>query len=148
VTSPDDIPEVEPQLGEVERVPLKVVPIYVQPIEDEPEPVEEQEEVIQEETAPKPRTVVFAAAAAVLALGTLVAHIVAIAVATAGDFPAGTLLGYVAIGLSVLAVVVGAVAIIRRRARRWAIAAVVLAVLANPIVLLTVLSFLSGLQTG
>ena len=72
----------------------------------------------------------------------------AIAVATAGDFPTGTYLGYVAIGLSVLAVVVGVTAVIIGHGRVWAVPAIAVAVLANPWVLLTVLRFLSGLQTG
>ena len=144
--SPDELPAVEPAPGEVERVPLKVVPIYVQPIEDEPEAADE--ELAEEEPVAKPRTPLFAAVAGLLALATVAVHIAAIVVATGGDFAAGTVLGYLAIGISGLAVVIGIVAIIRRRYRAWAIAAVVLAVLANPAVLLAVLRYLSGLQTS
>ena len=147
--TPEEPPVVPSAPGQVERVPLKVVPIYLQPIEEEPEaPDVPDEELVEEERAPKPRTPVFAAAAGLLALATVVVHITAIVVATGGDFPTGTFLGYLAIGLSGLAVVVGAVAIIWGRYRAWAIAAVVLAVLANPVVLLVVLRFLSGLQTS
>lgn|GEM_PF-2311722 len=132
--------------GEVERVPLKVVPIYVQPIEDEPEPPEE--EFVAEEPAPKKRTALLGIVAAVLALGTIGVHAAAIVVASTGDFPLGTTLGYVAIGVSVLAVVVGVVAAILGRGRTWGIAATILAIAANPFVLLAVLTFLSGLQTS
>lgn len=148
-TNRTEPPVVPPSPGEVERVPLKVVPIFVQPIEEEPEaPDAPDEDLVEEEPAPKPRTPLFAAAAGLLALATVAVHIAAIAVATGGDFPTGTFLGYFAVGLSGLAIVVGAVAIIRGRYRAWAIAAVVLAVLANPVVLLVVLRFLSGLQTS
>jgi hypothetical protein len=138
VTSPDS-----PSAAEVERVPLKVVPIYVQPIDDEPEPVEE---VVVEEPAPPRRPPVWIAAV-VLALGTIGVHIAAIVVASAGDFPTGTLLGYVAIGLSLLSVIAGVVAAILGRGRTWGIVAAVIAVLANPFVLLTLLTWLSGLQS-
>jgi hypothetical protein len=152
VTSPDDVPSAEPRLGEVERVPLKVVPIYVTPLEDEPstEPPAEEviaEEVVAEEPSARRRTVAFVFAAVILALGTVGAHIAAISVATAGDFPTGTLLGYLAIGLSALALVVGLVAVIRGRGRAWAIGAIVVAIVANPAVLLAVLRLLSELQT-
>ena len=138
MTSPDS-----PPAAEVERVPLKVVPIYVQPIEDEPEPLDE---VVAEEPAPRRRPPAWIAAV-VLALGTIGAHIAAIVVASAGDFPMGTLLGYVAIGLSLLAVVAGVIAAILGRGRTWGMVAAVIAVLANPFVLLTVLTGLSQLQS-
>lgn len=130
----------------VERVPLKVVPIYVQPLVDEPEP---PEEIVQDEPEPPARTRPWLGLVAVaLTLAMIGVHIAAIVVATAGDFPQGTLLGYLAIGLSGLAVVVGVTAAILGRGRAWGIAATVVAVLANPWVLLGVLRLLSGLQTG
>lgn len=133
----------------MERVPLKVVPIYVQPIEDEPEPPgEEPAEEVVDEPAPRPRTRLLGVVAAALALVTIGVHIAAIVVASGGDFATGTLLGYLAIGASALAVVAGLVAAILGRGRAWGIAAVVVAVVANPLVLLAVLRFLSGLQTG
>ena len=138
MTSPDS-----PSAAEVERVPLKVVPIYVQPIEEEPELVEE---VVVEEPAPRRRPPVWIAAV-VFALATIGVHIAAIVVASAGDFPTGTLLGYIAIVLSVLAVVAALVAVVLGRGRLWAILAAIVAVLANPFVLLTVLTGLSQLQS-
>ena len=144
MTSPDGSPQ-----GEVERVPLKVVPIYVQPLEDEPA-IEPDDDVIVEDLTPTPRRrPVWAALAAILlALGTVAVHVSAIVVASGGDFVTGTTLGYVAIGLSVVAVVVAIAAVVIGRWRWWALAAGLLAVLANPWVLLTVLRFLSGLQTA
>ena len=132
--------------GEVERVPLKVVPIYLQPIDDEPEAPEEEPVVVEEPV--RARRPYLGIAAAVLALGTIGVHIAAIVVATGRDFPTGTYLGYVAIGLSALAVVVGVVAAVIGRGRAWGIAAAVVGILANPWVLLVVLRFLSGLQTS
>ena len=132
-------------MGEVERVPLKVVPIFVQPIEEEP-PVED--DILVEEPFPRKRPVYVAFAAAALALGTIGVHIAAIVVASAGEFVTGTLLGYVAIGLSALAVLTAIGALVVGRLRVCAIAAGILAILANPIVLLVVLRFLSGLQTA
>lgn len=132
--------------GEVERVPLKVVPIYVTPIEDEPEAPEEEPEVVEE--ALRVRRPWIGLAAVALTVATIGVHAAAIVVASNGDFPTGTLLGYIAIGLSALAVVVGLVAAVVGRGRAWGIAAAVVAVLANPWVLLIVLRFLSGIQTG
>ncbi|CAN5397193.1 hypothetical protein BH11ACT5_BH11ACT5_22230 [soil metagenome] len=132
--------------GEVERVPLKVVPIYLQPIDDEPEAPEEEPVVVEEPV--RVRRPYLGIAAVVLALGTVGVHIAAIVVATGRDFPTGTYLGYVAIGLSALTVVVGLVAAVIGRGRAWGIAAAVVGILANPWVLLVVLRFLSGLQTG
>jgi hypothetical protein len=143
VTSPDDI-----SLGEVERVPLKVVPIFVQPIEDEPEPPETpDDEFVAEEHGRARRRPYVGIAAVLLALGTVGVHIAAVVVASGGDFPGGELLGYVAIGISALAAVVGLLAAIVGWGRAWGITAIVIAVLANPWVLLMVLRFLSGLQT-
>jgi hypothetical protein len=137
----------------VERVPLKVVPIYVHPIEDEfadhdagPDGTP-ADEVVEEEPARRPRTPAFAISAVVLAAVTIAVHIAAIVVAIDGDFPLGTLLGYLAIGTSALAVIVGIVAVVIGRGRGWAFAAVLVAILANPVVLLAVLRALSGLQT-
>ena len=136
--------------GDIERVPLKVVPIFVQPMEVEPEEPapETPDEFVSEEPTTKRRRPYVGIAAMVLALGTIGAHVAALVVASDGDFPTGTYLGYVAIGLSALAVVVGLVAAVIGRGRAWGIVAVIVAVLANPWVLLVVLRFLSGAQTS
>ena len=132
--------------GEVERVPIKVVPYYVQPSpEEEPQQAPEGEEV---PPVPRRRTPLVGIAAAVLALGVVALTTAAIVVASAGDFGLGTTLAYAAIGTSILAVVVAIVGIAGGFGRGWAIPAFIVAVLANPIVLLTVLDFAEGLQTG
>ena len=152
MTSPEEPTAAAAPQGEVERVPLKVVPIFVQPIEDEPEPVEERGEdadaVPSAEAAPRRRTRVVGIAAALLALGTIGVHIAAVVVSSAGDFGTGAQLGWIAIGLSALAVVVGVIAAVIGSGRAWGIAAALVAVLANPYVLLTVLRLLSGAQTA
>ena len=139
MTSPGD---------EVERVPLKVVPIFVTPIEDEVVVEEESVEAeVVDEPTPRARRPFLGWAAALLSLATIGVHIAAVVVASSGDFVTGTVLGYVAIGLSGLAVVVGVAAAIVGRGRSWGIAAALVAVLANPVVLLALLRLLSGLQT-
>ena len=154
MTSPEEpnAPDDAPPHGEVERVPLKVVPIFVQPIVDEPELVVEDDDdldaAVSAEDEPRRRTRLVGIAAMVLALGTIGVHIAAVVVSSAGDFVAGAQLGWVAIGLSALAVLVGLVAAIIGRGRAWGIVAVLVAVLANPYVLLTVLRLLSGAQTA
>lgn len=138
MTSPDDAN------AEVERVPLKVVPIFVTAIE-EPEAVEPEVVVEPEpEAAPRRRTPWVAVAAGILALGTVGVHVAALVVATDGRFELGTILGYVAIGLSALAVLTGIAAAIVGRLRGWAVAAAVLGLVANPYLLLLVLRSLSG----
>ena len=141
MTSPDETTK-----GEVERVPLKVVPLYVQPLQplenDEP-PADELDDDI-EEGRPKRRTPAVAVFAGTLALGTIGVHAAAVVVSSQGDYATGASLAYVAIGLSVLAVLTAIVAVVVGRGRAWAVGAALLAVLANPFVLLTVLDFLSG----
>ena len=154
MTSPEEpiAPDDAPPHGEVERVPLKVVPIFVQPIVDEPELVVEDDDdldaAVSTEDEPRRRTRLVGIAAMVLALGTIGVHIAAVVVSSAGDFATGAQLGWVAIGLSALAVLVGVTAAIIGRGRAWGIVAVLVAVLANPYVLLTVLRLLSGAQTA
>lgn len=81
-----------------------------------------------------------------LGLATLTALTVGVAVSLAatGGFAIGTLLGYVAIALSAAAVVLGVVAAVANRGRRIGIAAAVVGVLANPLVLLVTLRLLAG----
>ena len=154
MTSPEEpiAPDDAPPHGEVERVPLKVVPIFVQPIVDEPELVVEDDDdldaAVSAEDEPRRRTRLVGIAAMVLALGTIGVHIAAVVVSSAGDFATGAQLGWVAIGLSALAVLVGVIAAIIGRGRAWGIVAVLVAVLANPYVLLTALRLLSGAQTA
>lgn len=121
--------------GSVERVPLKVVPYYVEPL-----PVDETTEPPEIEVVPEPATTpLVGLVAALLALATIIVHAVAITVATAGDFATATVLGYVAIGLSIAAVLGGVFAAITQRGRRIGIGAAIVAIVANPFVLLSLL---------
>ena len=129
--------------GEVERVPLKVVPIFI----DEPVVSEPIETPDAPPPAPRPKTALLGATALAAAVIAGVLQGVAIAVATGGDYLAATVLGYVSIGLAVVAVVGGVVAIILDRGRRLGIAGVVLGVLANPFVLLTLFQLVGTLTT-
>ena len=128
--------------GELEKVPIKVVPIYIEPmleeyVDPEPEVVESQ----PEPTVVRPLIGQIAFGAALL---TIVAHAVAVATASASAWSTGTVLGYIAIGLSVLAVLGGIAAIILNRGRRLGIIAIVMGVLANPWVLLEILRLFAG----
>ena len=139
MTSPGD---------EVERVPLKVVPIFVTPIDVEPEVDEEVDDAeVVDEPTPRVRRPLLGWAAALLAAATIGVHIAAIVVASSGDFATGTVLSYVAIGLSALAVVAGISGAIVGPRRAWGIVAALVAALANPVVLLWLLRQLSELQT-
>ena len=129
--------------GEVERVPLKVVPIFI----DEPVVSEPIETPDAPPPAPRPKTALLGATALAAAVIAGVLQGVAIAVATGGDYFAATVLGYLSIGLAVLAVVGGVVAIILDRGRRLGIAAVALGVLANPFVLLILFQLVGTLTT-
>lgn len=129
----------------VERVPLKVVPIYVEPIIEEPEP---DEEVVVEAPVVRRRPLWVVLAVIGLTIATIAVHAVAIVVSTAGDFAGGTTLAFVAVGLSALAVVGGITATVLGRWRFVAIVATIIAILANPLVLIALLRLLSGLQTA
>lgn len=122
------------------EVGIKVVPMY---IEGEDAPVDE-------EHAPVERVKTPVLGVVALALGALTgaALVTAIIVASAGDWSLGTIVGYGAIGLSVLAVVGGVTAVVLGLGRRWGVLAVVLGVLANPLVLLAILRFFGGIETG
>jgi hypothetical protein len=131
----------------VERVPLKVVPYFVDPQPDaesvtadaEPEPVAPERVVV-----PRRRRAVLGILSLVFAVLTAVAQVVAIVVASDGDLGLGTLLGYGAIGLSVVAVGLGVAVLVRGPGRRWAVAGILLGILANPWVLLWLLTAVGG----
>jgi len=129
--------------GEVQRVPLKVVPIFI----DEPVVAEPIETPDAPPPAPRRKTALLGATALAAAVIAGVLQGVAIAVATGGDYFAATVLGYLSIGLAVVAVVGGVVAIVLDRGRRLGSAAVALGVLANPFVLLTLFRLVGTLIT-
>ncbi|MCU1580284.1 MAG: Naphthoate synthase [Rhodoglobus sp.] len=124
----------DPELG------IKVVPMFIEgedePAEEEPEPLERTGTALLG---------VLALAFAVLTAAALAAGVV---MATAGDYRLATVVAYGAIGLSVLAVIGGVLAVILGWGRRWGVIAVIVGVVADPLVLLVVLRFVGGLQTG
>lgn len=133
--------------GEIERVPLKVVPIYIesQAVEGEAEP-----EIVEPEpsAAPRKKTALLGILAIAVALVALALQITAITVATGGDYELGTLLGYLAVGVAVLAVLAGIAALILGRGRRTGIVAILLGIVANPLVLLALLRLAGGAQSS
>jgi uncharacterized membrane protein len=70
-----------------------------------------------------------------LGLATAGALVTGIVLATGDRFRDATWAAWAAVGISVLAVLFGLVALILGRDRAWAVAGVVLAILANPLVL-------------
>ena len=125
----------EPELVEAELVEVETVETI---IDVEVLDAEVFEDIQRGEVIP-PRSPAVGAAALGLAAVTAIAHIIAVVVASANDFDLGTTLGYVAIGLSVLAVVLGALAVILDRGRRLGVASVALGLVANPYILLLLL---------
>ncbi|GAA1221289.1 1,4-dihydroxy-6-naphthoate synthase [Rhodoglobus aureus] len=140
--------------GDIERVGTKVVPYYVVGVvEDEPEVSTEQPEpntVNPESVAPdsysvrRPRPTWLGFIAATLGLATFVLLIVAMLIATGGDFPAGTILSYVTIVVSISAVITAVICLVLGYQRRWAAFGLAMAILANPLVLVTVFRSFEG----
>lgn len=81
-------------------------------------------------------------AAFLLAIGSAIVQAVGIAQASASHWELGAQLAWVAIALSVVAIIVGLVAVILNRGRRWGVAAMVLGVVANPLVLVALFRLL------
>jgi hypothetical protein len=79
-----------------------------------------------------------------LSLLLLILDVVALVLADNRSWVPATVLAQIATVGTIVAFVVGAVAVIVSRGRRWGIAAVVVAVIANPIILTKVLGFLAG----
>ena len=129
--------------GPVERVPLKVVPMFIEnsTVEMPPEPL--APEPVARTSALLPWVGVIAIA---LAVAAAVVQVVAIVVASAGDFEWGIVLGYLAVILSITAILAGIAAIVVKRDRRAGIVGILLGIIANPLVLLVVLRFFSGTQ--
>ncbi|MDO7880871.1 hypothetical protein [Antiquaquibacter soli] len=130
--------------GELDKVPIKVVPIYFEPVVEfeplEPETVVEPEQ----KDAPRRSTRIVGALSLLGAVVAAVLTGVGVAVASGGAYDAGTVIAWVAIVLSAVAVLGGLVAAVARWGRPWGIAAVIVGVAANPWVLATVLGALAG----
>jgi hypothetical protein len=78
----------------------------------------------------------------VLAVAAAVLQVLGIVQASNFNWERGTFLAWLAIGASVAAFIVGLVALIGNRGRRWGMAAMVAAVIANPWVLTRLLEAL------
>jgi hypothetical protein len=123
---------------------IKVVPMYIEPQpDDEPEqPPAPTPPLVRR--APRPLLGIVALAFAVVCALLTVAGVT---VATSGVFPVATLLAYAAIALSVLAVLGGLAAMITRRGRFWGVAAILIGLVGNPVLLLSLLKLVSALQS-
>ena len=131
---------VEAELVEAELVEAETVETI---IDVEVLDAEVFEDIQRGEVVPAPSPSLGAAALGLAAV-TAIVHIIAVVVSSANDFDLGTTLGYVAIGLSVLAVVLGALAVILDRGRRLGVASVALGLVANPYILLLLLQLVGG----
>lgn len=129
--------------GELDKVPIKVVPIYLEPVAEPAEPLE-PEIVVEPEPSDAPRrtTNLVGSLALIAALAAAVVTGVGVGVASSGAYDAGTVLAWVAIVVSIAAVLGGLVAAVAGWGRRLGIAAVILGTLANPWLLATVLGAL------
>ncbi len=126
---------------------IKVVPMYIEPRpDDEPDP-----DPAPPPTRPAARRApraLLGIVALVLAVGCAAMTVAGVMVATNGVFPIATLLAYAAIAFSVLAVVGGLAAMITRRGRFWGVAAILLGLVGNPVLLLSLLKLASALQSA
>lgn len=80
-----------------------------------------------------------------LAVLTLAGLITGIALATSDLFVPATYTAYAAAGLGAVAVLFGVLALVVKRARGWAVAGIVLALVANPLLLTPALTAIGGL---
>ena len=135
--------------GKIQKVAIKVVPMYIEPDPAERVDAGSAADAQQPPVGRPPREkTIFAGVFAVAAsIGTASLTAFAIVVAGHGVYNTSTALAWFAIGLSVVAIVVGTWAIATDRGRRWAVIAIVLGVLANPYVLLTGLTALGGVRS-
>ncbi|MDJ0336366.1 hypothetical protein QMG83_14140 [Salinibacterium sp. G-O1] len=132
--------------GSVERVPLKVVPMFIeeQTIELPEEPVTPPPEPA--EAAPRGPLPWVGVISIVLGVVAAIVQIIAIVGATDGDLELGIVLGYLAVIIAIAAVFLGIAAIIVKRGRRAGVVGILLGILANPLILLMILRFLDGAQ--
>jgi lysylphosphatidylglycerol synthetase-like protein (DUF2156 family) len=92
--------------------------------------------------AERVRTPLLGILALVLVVLAGIVQVLAISTATDGRYLVGTVLAWGAVAASVLGLLVGVVATVLGLGRRWAIAAMVLSLVSNPIVVLNVLGFI------
>ncbi|MEQ1736249.1 MAG: hypothetical protein ABL886_07600 [Rhodoglobus sp.] len=127
------------------KVAIKVVPIYF----DVPAtiPVDTQQPEDAPPVEPREKTALLGSASVVLAVAAGGAQGVAIALASGGDFAVSTVLAYSAIGAAVVAFVGGVAAIVFNRGRRLGIVASIVAIFANPYLLLGMLRLFGSVTT-
>jgi hypothetical protein len=92
----------------------------------------------------RPPRWVLGATAAGLALVTVIAHIVGVTTASAGDAATGTTFALVAIWTSIPGFLLGLAAVVLGWGRGWGVAAMVVSLLGNPFLLLQLLNFFGG----
>jgi hypothetical protein len=137
--------------GELDRVPIKVVPIYLDPV------VEEVEDATPEASDPvpsaperRPRTPSTARVRMIgplALLGGLVTAVltgVGVGVAASGSYDAGAILAWAAIAVSAVSVLAALAAVVFDWGRAWGIVGLVLAVASNPWVLTSLLGLFSA----
>lgn len=83
--------------------------------------------------------------ALLLAVGFAVVHVVAVIAGVDGDFARSSQLAYVAIGGTAVSLLLGAVTVVIGAGRRWGVVAVLVSLVANPLVLIRILDFFGGL---
>ena len=76
-----------------------------------------------------------------IAILLVIGEIVAISMAVAGQFTPATVLGQILVALTALPLAIGVLAIVRRRGTGMGIAAIILAIAANPFVQVNILGF-------
>jgi uncharacterized membrane protein YcjF (UPF0283 family) len=131
--------------GEIDKVPIKVVPMYIEP--DPAEAVESEPAETVAERPARPKTVLVGALALAASVATVIADAAAIVIATNGSYATATALAWLAIALSVVAVLAGLWAVITHRGRRTGVVAIVVGLVANPLVMLAVLQLVAGAQS-
>ncbi len=125
--------------ADLEQVPIKVVPMFI----EEETPTGAPAVPIVERI----RVGVLGSIAVGVAALALVTQVIAILVASANDFSTGTVLGYLAIGLSVLGVAGGIAAVVTRRGRPAGAVAIAIGIVGNPLIVLWVLRLLDSVRT-
>lgn len=132
-------------LGPTPKAPIKVVPIYFDVPATVPVDTARPEDAPPAE--PREKTASLGTAAVALAVIAGILQGVGIGVATAGDFSLATIFAYSAIAIAVVALGGGVAAIVLDRGRRLGIIATVLAIFANPFLLLGMLRLFGSLTT-
>ena len=118
------------------RMSAGELPTELMPWEDHPEPP----------APPAPRRPwQFGLIALGIAILLVIGEIIAISMAAAGQFTPATVLGQILIALTALPLVLGVLAIVRRRGTGMGIAAIVLAIAANPFVQISLFKFFGTL---